>query len=120
MPFRYTRLIKFALKFIGAVVAIVLVVSILVSLGSGGDFVATLIISLFIGGVAVMFVGALVGAGLSERSIHNAAYMTGGHHSNYYERVFQERYARRDDQFYFMLLMTGAGLILIFLAFLLG
>lgn len=120
MAFRYTRLIKFALKFVGAVVAIVLVASILISLALGGEFSATLSITLFIGGIGVLAVGALVSSGLSERSIHNAAMMTGGHHANYYEHVFKERFARRDDQFYFMLLMAGSGFLLIIIAFLVG
>lgn len=120
MAVEYSRLIKFALKFIGAVAAIVLIASVVISLAMGGDFVDTLSIMLFLGGAAVLAIGALVGAGFSERSIHTAAYMTGGHHSKYYERTLQERNKRRDDQFYFMLLMAGSGFLLILIAFIIG
>jgi hypothetical protein len=116
----YSRFIKFALMIIGAVTAIVLVVSVIASLALGGDFLATLSIMLILGGAVVLGIGALVGAGFSERSIHTAAMMTGGHHSKYYERVHQERNKRRDDQFYFMLLMAGSGFLLILIAFIIS
>ena len=117
MPFVYDKLLKFVAKFIVGVVAIVVVVSLVVAFVSEGAFIPTLGISLFIGGMAVLFTGALVGAGLSERSVHNAAYMTGGHHSKYFERVHKERFQRRDDQFFFMLLMAGSGFLLIIIAY---
>jgi|GEM_PF-2648162 len=120
MAFQYSRLIKFALKVIGAIIAIVLIISVAIALALGGDFLDALSLQLFIGGVAVLALGAFVGAGFSERTIHTAAWISGGHHSKYYERTFKERNKRRDDQFYFMLLMAGSGLLLILIAFLIG
>ena len=120
MAVEYSRLIKFALKVIGAIIAIVLVISVIIALALGGDFLEALSIQMFIGGAIVLAIGALVGAGFSERTIHTAAWISGGHHSKYYERTFQERNKRRDDQFYFMLLMAGSGFLLILIAFLIG
>ncbi len=117
MPFVYDKLIKFALKFIGGVMAIVPVVSMSIALVSDGPFMPTLALCMFIGGVAVLGVGALVGAGMSEGRAQRAALMTGGHHSNYYQEFAKERGRRRDDQTFFMVMMAGAGLLLIILAF---
>ena len=117
MPFVYDKLIKFALKFTGGVMAIVLAVSIIVALVFGGAFLSALAVCMFIGGVAVLGVGALVGAGMSEARAQRAAMMTGGHHSNYYQEFAKERGRRRDDQTLFMVLMAGAGLLLIILSF---
>ncbi len=117
MPLVYDKLIKFALKFIGGVMAIVLVVSMIIALVSGGAFLSTLALCMFMGGVAVLGVGALVGSGMSEARAQRAAMMTGGHHSNYYQEFAKERSKRRDDQTFFMVLMAGSGLLLIILSF---
>lgn len=120
MPLKFGKLARFVMLFIGGVVGLVLLASLISSWLMEGDFFPTLRICLFIGGGIVLGVGALVGAGFSEGKIYGAAMMTGGHHSNYYGELQKERIKRRDDEFYFMLLMAGCGFLLMIFAFLLG
>ncbi len=67
---------------------------------------------LIFGGIIIMYAGTIASAGGAEGRAVRAAYMTGGHNANYYEQYGQERQSRRDGQFWFMLLMVIAGVIL--------
>lgn len=115
-----SKLVRFAVKFIGAVFGIVLLASIIIAMLWEGAFLITLSVCMFIGGVGIMGVGALVGAGMSEKRVLMAAHMTGGHRSNYYHEFGKERGRRRDDQFFFMLLMAASGAVLMLLGLLIG
>ncbi len=102
--------VKFFAKVIGIIIVIAVIISIVYAVLSDGDFLVALTYGLFISGVAAMGVGALVSSGKSEYAIQTTAHMYGTHHSKYYEQIKDERQNRRDEQFWFMILMFIAGL----------
>ncbi|MBA3045322.1 MAG: hypothetical protein KKH41_08375 [Candidatus Thermoplasmatota archaeon] len=65
----------------------------------------------------IIYAGAMASAGGAEAGAVRAAHMTGGHKAKYYEQYGQERQSRRDSQFWYMLLMVIAGLILMSFGF---
>ena len=111
-----SKMLKLFAKIIGATVIIAIVGSIIFAVKSETDLATSFSYAIFLSGVATMGIGALVGGGGSERAIVHSAAMHGTHHSNYYQKVANERSNRRDSQFVFMVLMALAGVIMIGMA----
>ncbi len=107
------KILKLFMKIILATVIIAIIVSVIFAMESESDFTTAFSYAMFLSGVLIMGIGALVGGGGSEKSIQGAATMYGTHHSNYYEKMRTERSGRRDSQFIFMVLMAIAGCIMI-------
>ncbi|MCK5547610.1 MAG: hypothetical protein KAI64_01250, partial [Thermoplasmata archaeon] len=80
------------------------------------SFISVLPNALFIAGVIVMVLGALVGVGYSERAVYGAGVVWGT--GRYLHRTQKERFGRTGKQFFFMLFMVTTGIILIFLGYL--
>ncbi|MFO7619380.1 MAG: hypothetical protein R6W91_07000 [Thermoplasmata archaeon] len=109
--------IKNALATILLTTTIVIVISALIAHFSRWPFNEAFGFGLIFGGIIIMYAGTMASAGGAERGAVQAAYMTGGHHANYYEQYGRERQSRRDGQFWFMLLMVISGLILLSMGF---
>ena len=107
------KVLKLFAKIIGATVIIAIVGSIIFAVKSETDLATSFSYAIFMSGVATMGIGALVGGGGSEQAIVHSAAVHGTHHSNYYQKVANERSKRRDYQFVFMILMALAGVIMI-------
>ena len=107
------KILKLFMKIILAVVIIATIGSIIFAMKSESDFATAFSYAMFISGVLIMGIGALVGGGGSEKAIVHSAAMHGTHHSNYYEKIGKERSSRRDSQFVFMVLLAIAGVIMI-------
>ena len=109
--------VKTALVTILVTVVIVVGVSAIIAHFSRWPFNEAFGFGLIFGGIIIMYAGTMASAGGAEGGALKAAYMTGGHHANYYEQYGQERQSRRDGQFWFMLLMVISGLILLSMGF---
>ncbi len=107
------KIMKLFMKIILATVIIAIIASVIFAMKSENDFVTAFSYAMFISGVLIMGIGALVGGGGSEKAIVHSASVHGTHHSNYYEKMGKERSRRRDNQFIFMVLMAIAGCIMI-------
>lgn len=108
------KLFTFLSKVIVGILLAIMVVSLLVSLLTGQGFLGMFTALLFWGGLAIIILSALVGAGFSEVGYYRSHLMVVS--GTYQRAISRDRPQRRDEQFAFMVLGVGIGLLLIVLS----
>ncbi len=108
------KLLALLSKVIVAVLLGIVIVSLLASFLTGQSFLGTFVALLFWGGLVIVILSALVGAGFSEVGYYRSHLMVVS--GTYQRAITRDRIQRRDEQFLFMMLGVGSGLLLIALS----